>query len=104
MTDRSQWTLYLVGACLLLLLCLIVGLWWYKRRMDKIHAHIGGVPQGDVAALHKVVADQNEMTRQHVSNTVGSIQHDTEMTKGHVIDVKSLLGKLMHRITGGPRT
>lgn len=100
MTDRSQWTLYLVAACLLLLLCVAAGLWWYKRRMDKIHAHIGGVPQGDIGALHKVVADQNEMTRQHVSNTVGSIQHDTEMTKGHMINVKGLMEKLVNLFTG----
>lgn len=103
--DRSELTLYLAGGAVVLLLCLLVGLIWYKRRMDKIAAHIGGLPQGDVAQLHKTVADQQEMTRQHVSNVMGSTQSNTEQIKADTNAINRLLVMLMDRfIPKGPRS
>jgi hypothetical protein len=103
MIDRSEWILWLAGASVLLLLCLLAGLAWYKRRIDKLSAHVGGIPQGDVGKLHAIVADQQEATRQHVSNVMGSTQRNTDVIKSDLIDVKSLLAMLISRFTGGPR-
>lgn len=100
MTDRSQWTLYLAGTVVFLLLCIIGGLAWYKRRMDRISDHIGGIPQGDVAALRAVINDQNDLTRQHVSNVVASIQHDTEITKLRMYDAAEELATSANEMRG----
>jgi hypothetical protein len=87
MINHSVLTFYLTGGAVFLLLCLLVALAWYKRRIDKISAHIGGIPQGDVAKLHQVVFDQNEITRAHISGSMGTAAHNIERLKDHLFEL-----------------
>jgi hypothetical protein len=103
MTDRAELTLWLAGASVFLLLCLLAGLFWYKHRIDKLGAHVGGIPQGDVGALHKIVADQQEMTRQHVTNTFGSLAHETETNKGLLYGLYDSMVKMLTKIVNPPK-
>jgi hypothetical protein len=106
MTDHAELTLWLSGLSVFLLLCLLVGLFWYKHHIDRLGAHIGGIPQGDVGALHKIVADQQEMTRQHVTNTFGSLAHETEMNKGLLYGLFGLydsMVKMLIKIVNPPK-
>lgn len=52
----------------------------HQQIADKI-AKLPPSPEGTERII-EVVEEQQEMTRQHVSNTLGSVAHETEMNKG----------------------
>lgn len=91
LSDRSQWTLYLAGIGVFLLLLIIAGLAWYKRRMDKLHDHIGGVPQGDIAEILKAV----EGTRMQISSTGDELRGQMSIVKQRTHWVFEQLDKLV---------
>jgi hypothetical protein len=45
------------------------------------------------------VVAQQEITRQHISNTVGSLAHETEMNKGLLYEIRHSVAKLIITIT-----
>jgi cell division protein FtsN len=95
MIDLAQNTyalVILVGLLVLIVLVVVIVIWYENgvqhEKLAKQIAELPPHPEGTERIIG-VVEDQQEMTRQHVSNTFGSIAHETEMNKG-----------LLHRVIG----
>jgi hypothetical protein len=89
----------ILGVAVLTLLC-VGALLWLSRKSDdtlnrveeKLDTSVD-VKTGE--ALKETVIEQQEMTRQHISATVGTIAHETGVTKGLVYDLHKRLTALI---------
>jgi hypothetical protein len=77
--------LILIGILALIILVLMLVLRYENtmqhQQIAKKIAELPPHPEGTERII-QVVETQQEMTRQHVSNTMGSLAHETEMNKG----------------------
>jgi cell division protein FtsN len=105
MMDLAQNTYSLVMlVCLLALIILILVIvirYENSTRHEKLSKQIAELPPSPEGTerIIGVVEDQQEMTRQHVSNTLGSIAHETEMNKGLLHKVIGLYHNLVAALT-----
>jgi len=95
MTDLAQNTYSLIILVVLLVVLVLVLVLVIRHegraqheKLAKQIAELPPSPEGTERIIG-VVESQQEMTRQHVSSTIGSIAHETEMNKG-----------LLHKLIG----
>lgn len=103
--------LVLIGILALIILVLVIVLRYentmHHQQIAKKIAELPPHPEGTERIIG-VVETQQEMTRQHVSNTMGTLAHETEMNKGllHTLArlYKDLIAVLTEVVTPKPPT
>jgi predicted PurR-regulated permease PerM len=105
MMDLAQNTyslVVLVAFLVLLVLVLVIVVRHENRsqheRLAKQIAELPPSPEG-TERIMGVVESQQEMTRQHISNTFGSVAHETEMNKGLLHKLIGLYQNLVTALT-----
>jgi len=92
-SDMARETLGIVCVILLISIAILTLIIAHRRdsriaheKLSKQIAELPPNPEGTERIID-LVKEQQELTRAHVSNTVGAIQHDTETTKTRVTDL-----------------
>lgn len=105
MMDLAQntYTLAVLVVLLVILILALVLIIWHENSVQhellaKQIAELPPHPEGTKRIIG-VVEQQQEMTRQHVSNTLGSLAHDTEMNKGMLRRLLDLYHNLVAVLT-----
>lgn len=101
----EQYTLDITVLSFFILVLLLVLAIVHVRRIHAVQDAIEALPpspEGTEKIINEMKHEQ-EMTRQHVSNSVGTIAHNTEVNKGLLYDLKTLynglVSLLIHVIT-----
>lgn len=91
-TDKAQEILAISALTLVVALLILTIVIVIRRDLAKARQSIADLPPSPEGTerIVSVLEIEHEMTRQHVSATMGSLAHETEMNKGLLYEVRNL--------------
>lgn len=93
--EREQHILELSAVTLLVAVAVLVLTILHRRHLQRITKQLDtSIPIGEGLELKKVVEEQQEMTRQHVSAELDTVRGNTQVTKSRMEDVYSLMKRM----------